>query len=226
MGSAGDVLEDLLTDDPNNQAVCLSLALIKIRQDKFAEAGQLLERLKIAEPNSLAITAAQIELNVRQGKSTEAVQLCDEMVNNLKNASAYILRARTYKKLGQVDKAEEDFKHAVTIEPNNIEAWAAKSEFYRSIDQLVKAMTDIEQALSLEPSNIRIQKRAIALLLESGNPDRVLQGRTILDKALTANPEDVDLRFFKAYSLLDEGTAPVEAQSGTSDHACCEGNAA
>ncbi len=209
LSSASDILQDFISNDPNNQANRFSLALLYMRQDKFAEAGGLLDKLKIQDPNSLLVTVAQVDLNVLQGKSDEAIQICDEIVNNFNNASAYILRARTYASLGDPNKAIEDFEHAATTEPNSIEVWAAKSDFYRSIDQLDKAIADIQQALSLVPSNVQIQKRAIALLLASNRPDRVRQGKTILDKALTANPEDVELRLYKARSLLAEGTAPA-----------------
>ena len=206
---ASDILEDLLTDDPNNLVVLLSLARLKMWQNKFAEAGELLDKLKIQDPNSLQVVVAQVELNVRQGKSGEAIQICDEIVNNLNNASAYILRARTFASLGDPNKAIEDFEHATTAEPNNIEAWVARSDFYRSVGQPDKAIADIQQALSIAPGNVQIQKRAILLFLESSSPERVLQGKTILDKALTANPEDAELRLYKARSLLAEGTAPA-----------------
>lgn len=209
LASAGDILEDLLTDDPNDRAMCLSLALLRIRQNKFVEAGRLLDKLKNQDPNSLQIIVAQIELNVHQGKAAEALLLCDDIVNSLKNASAYILRARTFVSLGRPNKAIEDFDYATTIEPNSVEAWVAKSDFYRSIDQPDNAIADIQQALSLVSNNVEIQKRAITLLLASGNPRRLLQGRTILDEAIKENPEEVELRLYKARSLLTEGTAPA-----------------
>ncbi|GAH43073.1 unnamed protein product, partial [marine sediment metagenome] len=184
-------------------------ARIKMWQNKFAEAGELLDKLKIQDPNSLQVAVAQVELNVRQGKSAEAIALCDELINNLNNASVYILRARTFASLGDPNKAIEDFEHAATSEPNSVEAWVAKSDFYRSIGQPDKAIADIQQALSIAPGNVQIRKRAISLLLASSSPERVLQGKTILDEALTANPEDAELRLYKARSLLAEGTAPA-----------------
>ena len=215
LSSASDILENLLTNDPNNRSVCLSLALLKMRQNRFTEAGELLSKLKIQEPNSLPITVAQIGLNIRQGKSAEAILLCDEIVNKFNNASAYILRARTFAFLGQAERAKEDFEHTTVIEPNNAEAWAAKSDFYRSTAQLDKAITAIQKAMSLEPDNLTIQKYAISLFVTSGNPDRVRQGRTILDEALESNPKDIKLRLFKARSLLTERTAPaIERATG------------
>lgn len=208
LSSASDILEGMSTDDPNNRSVSLSLALLKIRQKKFDEAVEILSKLKNQEPNSLPVTSVQVALDIRRGKSVEALQLCDEMVNKLRSASAYILRARTYAMLKQTDKAIEDFERAITGEPNNIEALVAESDFYRSAGRLDKAINDIQKAMSLEPNSIGVQKRAISLLLGSGNRDIVSEGKDILDKALAANPDDVELCLYKARLLLAEGTAP------------------
>ena len=215
LSSATDVLQDFLDSDPNNQAVCLSLALLKMQQDNFDEATGLLAKLKSQDPNSLPVTAAQIDLNIRQNKPAEALKLSDDIVSNLKNASAYVLRARTYASLGQADKAIEDFEHAAVIEPNSVGVWMARSDFYLSLGHADKAATDIRQALSLTSNNVQIQKRAISLFLASGNPDTVREGKTILDEALKSNPDDSELQLFEARSLFAEGTAPAIKDAAT-----------
>jgi tetratricopeptide (TPR) repeat protein len=209
LSSASDILEDMLTSDPNNQAACFSLALLKIRQNKFDEAAKLLDNLRKRDPSSLEVMVAQIQLNLRQKKPQEAIVLCNQIVNNLNNASAYIIRARTFASLGQPDKATEDFNHAVTIEPNNVETWAARSDFYFITGRSDKAQADIQQALSLAPDNIQVQKRAVSLLFASGNPDKISQAKSILDKSLESNPTDTQLQLIKARGLLAEGTAPA-----------------
>ena len=208
-GSAANILESLLANDPNNQAVCLSLALLKMQQDEFDEADKLLAQLKAQDPNSLSVTVAQVQLNIRQNKSEEALKLCDEVVNDLNNVAAYVLRARAFASLGQADKAAEDLEHATALEPNNATTWAASSDFYGSIGRYDKAAADIQRALSLAPGNVLVQKRAISLFLASDNPDIAYQGRAILDKALSSNRGDSDLQLFKVHSLLAEGTAPA-----------------
>jgi len=213
LASASDILEDLLKNDPNNRAICLTLAGLKMQQNQLAEAEQLLDRLKVQEPNSLDVTSAQVRLKIRQSKPQEAIKLCDEIVNRLNNAPAYILRARTYAELGDPNKAAKDLEHAGTIEPKNVGVWIAKSDFYRSQGQADKTTDCLLQALSIDPNSLAAQKRAIPLFLASGNRDRSQQGKTILDKALQTNPDDVDLRLFKANSLLGEGTAPAIASA-------------
>ena len=209
LSTASDILQDILRRDPNDHAACFSLALIKMRQNQFAEAEQLLAKLKAQEPNSLPVTYAQVQLDILQDKPQEALIICNEIVNSLNNASAHILRARTYTTVGQTNHAADDLERATTIEPGNVEVWIARSEFYRSMNRPDLAIADIEQALSLAPDNVQIQKRAISMLLASSKRDSVDKGRTLLHKALESNPEDIELRLSKARLLLAEGTAPA-----------------
>jgi len=209
LDSASDILNGLLDNDPNNQAACLSLALLKIQQHEYKEASELLANLKVQSPDSLPVTAAQIQINIRQNKNEEAMRLSNEIVSKLNSASAYILRARTYATLGLNDEAVKDLDHAVSIEPDNVEVWVARSDFYRYVKQNQKATADIQQALSLAPDNIQLQKRAIPLFLASGEPNMVYKGKVLLEQSLKSNAEDIELRLLSARSALFEGTAPA-----------------
>jgi tetratricopeptide (TPR) repeat protein len=203
------MLQELIDNDPNNQMACLSLALLKIQQGDYGRASGLLDRLKVMDPKSLPVTAAQIQLNIRQDKKEEALRICDETVKSLNNASAYILRARTYATLGRMGEAIKDLNHAVSMEPDDVEVWVARSDFYRSTGQLGNASLDIRRALSLDTDNVQLQKRAIPLFLASGQRDMIREGNALLENALESNPEDVQLQLLKARSVLVEGTAPA-----------------
>jgi tetratricopeptide (TPR) repeat protein len=157
----------------------------------------------------LPVTAAQIQLNLRRDDPAEALRLSDEIVDRLSNASAYVLRARTYATLGKVDRAVKDINYVVSIEPNNVAAWVARSDLHRSVGQLDTATADIQQALSVAADDVRIQKRAIALLLASGEPDKVREGKALLQKALESNADDIELQLLNARLLVAEGTAPA-----------------
>ncbi len=209
LDSASSVLEGLLDNDPENQAACLSLALLKMQQDQFDEAEELLTKLKAEDPNSLSVTAALIQLKIRQGKPEEALKVSDEIADRVKNASAYILRARTYAMLNQPDRAMKDFEYAISVEPDNVEVWVARSDFYHSLGELDKASADIQHALSLASDNLHIQKRAVSLLLGSRDPNGARQARVIIEKALESNPDDIEMRLFKARLFLAEGTVPA-----------------
>ena len=207
--SASGILQDVLVNDPNNQEACLSLALLKIQQGDYDLASNLLDKLKILDPNSLPVTAAQIQLNIRQDKKSEALRISDEMVKNLNNASAYILRARTYATLSENDKAIKDLDQAVSMEPENIEVWVSRSDFFRSTGQLKNAAADIKHALSMDPGNLQLQKRTVPLFLASGDSDMVREGKALLEKAMASNEEDIQFRLLKARCVFAEGTAPA-----------------
>jgi tetratricopeptide (TPR) repeat protein len=209
LDSASGILEGLLDRDPNNQSANLSLALLRIQQNRYEEAEKLLMQLKTQDPESMVIIATQIQLCLRQDEPEKALEICRDMTANLNNASAYILSARTYATLGKYDKAAQDLGKAISLEPDNVEVWVARSDFNRTIGQTYKAAEDIEHAISMEPDNIQIQKRAISLLLTSNQPDMIREGNAYLEKALKSNPEDIDLQLFKTNSLLLEGTTPA-----------------
>lgn len=209
LDSASDILQDLVDRDPNNQNASFSLALLKMQQGEYEESEEILAKLKAQDPNALVVIATQIQLYLRQDKQEQALKICNEMVNNLKNASAYILSARTYATLGQLDKALEAIEQATSLEPENVEVWIARSDFFRSVGQIDKAVTDIKHALLLSKENLKIQKRAISLFIASRQPNMVREGKNLLDKALESNPDDIELNLFKANSLLLEGTAPA-----------------
>lgn len=211
--SAETILEDLMVEDPNSRAVSLSLALLKIRNNKYDQARKLLNKLKTEQPQAQLVNAALVELNVRQNKNEEALAICDEMIKQRGGASAHILRGKTYLMLGQNNRAKEDFERAVSMEPDNVQAWISKSDFNFSIGRLEEAIKDTQKALVLEPENVQIQKRTIAFLLSSGEPDKMRHGRKLIDKALSSSPQDIDLRLYKARSLMAEKTAPAIEQA-------------
>ncbi len=210
---ASDILQEFVAQDPNDTSVSLSLALVLMRQNKFAEAKVLLDELRAKMPNSASVMAAQIQLQIQQGNGAEAIRLCDEAVKNLNNAFAYVLRAQTHVALKQNAEALEDFNQALALEPKKADIWAARSEFYRSVGRVSDAIADIRQALALSPDNVAVQTRTILLLLASGEPSLVREAEALIDKALRADSTDAQLRLFKARTLLLKGTNPAAEQA-------------
>ncbi len=210
---AESILEDLMNKDPNNESIQLPLALVQMQQNKYDRAYELLNKLKDKQPGSLSVMSALVELNVRQKKNQEALALCDEVVNRCGDASAYILRGRTYVMLGQNELAKQDFDRAVHIEPNNVQAWVVKSDFNRSMGQSEESLADMQKALELEPGNVGIRKRVIGFLLSCDEPSKKRKGIELLDETLSANLQDTELRLCQVRLLLDDGNTPAVEQA-------------
>jgi tetratricopeptide (TPR) repeat protein len=211
--SAGNIMSDMLAQDPNNHSLCLSLALLKIRQSNFTEAEELLDMLEEQKPDYLPVTAARINLNLSRNNTNEALELCNKAISTHNNASAFLLRGGTYAKIGQLEQAEADFARAGSLEPNNVGVWITKSDFYRSEYDFANAVSCIRKALSIQPDNIEVCKRAILLFLSSNEPEMNEEGKELLSRSLDSNPEDNTLRIYKARQLLSEQTAPSILQA-------------
>lgn len=213
LNSAEATLEDMIAEYPEDKNISLLLALLKIRQGKYDRADELLNNLRTSQPDSLPVIAALVELNIHRKNPQQALTLCDETVNRLNNAAAYLLRGKTYLILGQNKKARQDFEKAIAAEPDNIQAWIAKSNLENSMGRFEQAVDNMQNALELDPNDLKLQKRMIALLLVSNEPDSVQAGYRLLEKALFSEPQDIELRLYKARCLMAWRNSPAIEQA-------------
>jgi tetratricopeptide (TPR) repeat protein len=213
LSSAESILEDLVNEDPNDESVLLSFAIVQMQQNKYDRAYELLNRLKKRQPGSLSVMSAMVELNIRQEKNEKALALCDEAVSRRGDALAYILRGKTHVMLGQNELAKQDFDRAVHIEPNNVQAWVVKGDFNRSIGQSEESLADMEKAMALDPGNVGIRKRVIGFLLGCDEPGKKRKGVKLLDETLSVKSQDTELRLYQVCLLLDDGNAPAVEQA-------------
>ncbi len=221
LGPAREALAKMISQDPNDTASSLNLALILIQEKKYDEARKILNDLQARLPDSLSVRAAQVELWVQQGNAAEAIRLCDQLVAKGPSAPAYGLRAKTYIALRQYDKALEDFGRVIALDPKKAESWAARAEFYRVMRRAAEGIPDIRQALALAPDNAGIQRLAALVFLSSGDLSLLGEAEAIVDKALaasgtefTASTDDprvrayTQLQLLKAQVLMLKGTGP------------------
>ncbi|HUV41728.1 MAG TPA: tetratricopeptide repeat protein [Sedimentisphaerales bacterium] len=211
--SAETMLEDLALKDPNNYDFGLSLALLKTRRNKFEQARELLNSLKTQHPGSLAVTAALVELSIRENRIQDALAICDQAVKQFNSAASYILRGKTYALLDRNSEAKKDLDQATAIDPEHTESWICKGDFNLAAGQIQEAVENIAKGLATSPGNLQVQKRMIAVLLSSGGPEKIYEGQQLLEKALSSNPTDTDLKLYKVHCLLVKATAPAIAQA-------------
>ncbi len=211
--SASHILEEMLAEDPNDVATQLKLALVLARQQKFEDAQIIIDDLRAADPQALDATAAQVQLYIEQGDTEKAMQLCDEVVKNLNNALAHVIRARTYETLNQPERALADFTRAIELEPQKPVLWRARAGLYRALGRMADAVADVREALELAPEDLSVQKLAVTVLLESGGHADLVEAERLLDDALADWPHDPDLRLGRAKLLLTRATAMANEQA-------------
>jgi len=214
LSAAVDILQNSFDSDPENENICLSLALLKIHLTKYDEAQELLNRLRTRKPDSLSTAAALVELNLRRHRNDQALNLCNEMIQKHDSLTAYMLRSRTNVRLGKITQAGRDMQKAIAKEPGKAETFIVESSFYRSIGQFDKAVEPMKKALAAAPQDFRVKKIAALTFLATSNPQTIRLGRELLDTALAANPQDIDLRLNKARLFLLEAT-PASIKQAT-----------
>lgn len=206
LSAAVDILQNSFDSNPENENICLSLALLKIHLTKYDEAQELLNRLRIRKPDSLSTAAALVELNLRRHRDDQALKLCNEMIEKRDTLAAYMLRSRTNVRLGKIAQASRDMQKAIAKEPGKVETFIVESNFYRSIGQIDKAVEPMKKAIAAAPEDFQVKKIAALTFLATTNPQTIRLGRELLDTALAANPQDIDLRLNKARLFLLKAT--------------------
>lgn len=209
--AVSDMLNEAIKADPNDKDSRLSLALLYMRDGNFEKSQEMLDTLKSQQENSFVVDTAQIELLVRQGLKDKAFQACDVLVDKYKTGQAYMIRGRNYLLTGDVNTAGKDFTKAVEIEPQNEEAWMLLAGYYETIGTKDKVLETINNAIKALPNSGRILKKAIYIYGASDNIENQNYAGQLIENAVKANPEDVELKIIQARFLISKSN-PVSLQ--------------
>ena len=128
---------------------------------KYDEARNLLEDVDAADPGN---AAAEKGLEYLDDPIRTNPSLSDEHSQNIDKVRRYLYKGNGYYDLGLYDKAEEEFKNAIRIDPYNKAArrWlekcsAIKSDYYRAAFDQTRArmLMEVDQAweLAVPPVN-------------------------------------------------------------------------
>lgn len=213
VGSAAEILKDVLARDPNDLSVSLSLALISMRQGKLDEAAILLKQLRVKAPEAIGVIEAQVQLYLLQGNRPEALRLCDEMIQTQNNTLGYRIRARIYAASREKEKAISDLNQVVAIDADNAGAWVERGAYYQQIGLRSEAIADLRKAMALAAGASAVLQGVLPVCLASGSPTLIREAEAELDKARSADPSDPGLKMLKVSFLLAEPTRPSIEQS-------------
>lgn len=201
---AGDILENMLVQSPENTDVKLSLALIRLYNNQIPAAEQLINDILRQDPRFLPAIAAKVEIRLKQGKPDEALDICNRAVDDLNSPRALTLRALTYAKIGQAKKAAEDIDQMIASFESTAENLILASDLYHYLGQIDRAQQLARQAMEKAPEDFPIIKKTA--FLSSLTPGKQPQARELMKQALAINPEDAQMLLLKANFLIQEAT--------------------
>lgn len=103
-------------------------------------------------------------------------------------AEAYHNRAATQIDLGRTDLAVADLDLALELEPDLVPALLTRALLAMERDDDDAASRDLVQGLSTAPDNADLWAAKGELLLQDGSPERLVEARSALDRAVELNP--------------------------------------
>jgi tetratricopeptide (TPR) repeat protein len=204
--SAADQLKAMMDQNPDSQQDRLTLAIVRIQQEQFAEAEKLLAEIRKSQPNSQAAASLMIDMRMFQNKPDEAVSVANQFVETAKTPDAYILRGRLHLRLKNSDAARADMLKAVELAPDKAQGWLYQVDFYGTTNDLPQAIKAVKEALALSPDDLEVIRRAIVLLQSSTDPADAKAGADLLEKSLVKSPKDSKLVLMKSRNLLAVGS--------------------
>jgi tetratricopeptide (TPR) repeat protein len=154
--AAEDILRMILKSDPNCAQALSVLAILLQGTDRSAESAKLYERLLTLEPDNLiAINNLAWIVCEEQGKYQQALELAQR---GLKIAPNYIdlidTRGVAYYRLGQLNKAVEDFTTCIELYPKGAPSMVTShfhlARAFAGLGQRDKAVEHLNQALDLD----------------------------------------------------------------------------
>lgn len=137
----------------------IRIAILLARQGNIDTARERLQTVNARSTDAeLRLYLAEGEILVQAGRYSEAYEVYTAALQQMpNNVQLMYVRALTAEKLDQVDKAIEDFKQIIKLEPNNIEALNALG--YTMVDKtshIEEGMRYIERAYKMKPDDAAI----------------------------------------------------------------------
>ena len=131
--------------------------------------------------------------HVASGRCEDVVRCMDQAIQLNKDlAQAYFYRGGCRVKLGDYQKAAQDFSRAIQSYPANARLYTARAGAYLFLKEFEKALADCNKALSLDPNEARAYDFRGAAYYELGRREDAQQEKSKAIE-LNANASDVYL---------------------------------
>jgi tetratricopeptide (TPR) repeat protein len=117
------------------------------------------------------------------------------------HAKLFLIRGASYQKLGQTERALQDFDEAVKMKPE-AGSFAVRGLLLKDMGRLEKAADDLDEAIKREPGNEVFRRWRGDLLLELGREDAALHD---FDEAVRLVPDKAESYFSRGAGRLIAG---------------------
>ena len=170
---------------------------------------------------------------IRMDRHEEAKDICGKAISQNESSQSYLLRARFYFNINDIDAMLTDLDKACSFEDIKESDYSGIITLYTSINDTNNAVKYAKLALKQFPDNVILARQAISLflfppsklslnekqlksldnkkqeeLLDQQMKDLAKDGELLLDNTLAKHPSDLAIKILKSRFLIDSGTKP------------------
>lgn len=208
---------------PNRDEVHYVLAVVYKAQGRATQAIAALHKALALNPNHVEARKALQELAGRQqtppedtsGQLSKATTSFDANENKPKNspdsvqAKNHDERGTQYMQEGKLESAIEEFRQAISQDPNSASAYNHLGVTYYRINKFPEASAALEQALRLSPQDPHVYQNLGAAY---ASQNRLQEAMQTLKKGIEIDPNLADIHFILAtvYRLMRKNSLALE----------------
>lgn len=140
--------QKVLEIEPEHTDTLNNLATIYANQGKYNEAEELFKKVIKINPNHTSAKNNLIQLYKIQNKNKEASALDTNYAKQV-----HLSLAKNYYEKGDINKAIEEIKQVIAIDPNDIQSLCNLGSFYLLKKKHNEAKIEFNKVLKLDPNN-------------------------------------------------------------------------
>ncbi len=134
--------------DPEHMDAMNNLATTYANQGKYKEAEELFKKVVKAMPHHTSAKNNLIQLYKIQGKHKESAKLDTDYAKQM-----HISLTKNYYEKGEIDKALEEIKKVIAIDPNDMQSLRNLGSFYLLKKRYKEAKAEFNKVLELDPND-------------------------------------------------------------------------
>jgi Flp pilus assembly protein TadD len=166
-------------DGGNNYLNAIArVVLILIDQKGLTKALDYLHKVEVDEEDLLILIQFEAELLVEHKRYTQAMTIYNQALEDYQdNTELLYMRALLAEKIGDMKQLEQDLRHILLLEPNNVQALNALgySLADNNTDRLEEAYDLIQRALILRPEDYYILDSMGWVLYRMGHYEEAIE---------------------------------------------------
>ena len=187
---AEHLYQKILKSQPMHVDVNHNLGIIKILQNKSAEALPLLKVAVETNPSIEQFWVSYTTALINEKQFEEAEAYCRKAIKQkLNSAKIYFNLAITLNKLGRLEESEESYKIAIELKSDYAEAYNNLANILKKLERLDEAEINYRKAIELKANYIDAHNNLSIMLRELGKLD---EAETSCKKAIELNSNFVD----------------------------------